>query len=92
MNWPTKWLWRSDFLEEKKSWKKKDKIDERGHLSPLQREKTGEQKGEKTNATSSNQIPIKVQVGTQDKSSYFRKDHVQSLTITCKQNKWWKNW
>lgn len=56
-------------------------------MSPLQREKTGEQKGEKTNATSSNQIPIKVQVGTQDKSSYFRKEHVQSLTITCKQNK-----
>ena len=53
-------------------------------MSPLQREKTGEQKGEKTNATSSNQIPIKVQVGTQDKSSYFRKEHVQSLTITFK--------
>ena len=58
MNWPTKWLWRSDFLE-KKSWKKKDKIDERGHLSPLQKEKTGEQIRGKTNATSSHHIPIK---------------------------------
>lgn len=74
-------FWRRRKVEKRKTNLK------RGHLSPLQREKTGEQIRGKTYATSSHQMPIKVQVGTQDKSSYFRKDHVQSLTITCKQNK-----